>query len=907
MEHGRTLERLDAYKTKQQQQQMMQQQDQQQIRDLHKESLDQILSLEERIRQLELQEFQEKPAATTTTTTTTTKTTMPTTKISLTDQHKSGTKDNKAMKSIGDLKKRGDEDVRASTSNHSNGNFTKSFSDVKTRLDADELLILQLRSENQQLRGVIEDHGSKFQILVNQCSSLEGKRQSLENQLQVERLNAGEQITFLEQKLRGVQDSLIEKIGEVNRLHDNNLPLEFEGDRFRAIFHETLKEVALPSASNAATPNAPTSGLVPTTSSAAHKKRAGGGVGVAGGNAGEDTGAARPTSASVFSVGAPSPQDGSATPATGVSADNSRASSAKTVDSMLDLAETRALNAKLRSLSQQQRGKPVGGGGGGGSGGGGGGGFFSLGAGITTPSPPGSRVSSVNGGAGGGAASSSNGVFNGRATSAPVGGGGRTTHQAENLQDFLKSQDYAHQNRPMTSIPYNYNPGSLTDPTNDNNEPFANGPTHNNFFRDGGHSKGTGGGGGGGGTVPEGRGGASPYELPDKQMPGLGCMPRTPTPMWVEPWSDPDVRRVGSPCYRGQTPDDAFGVRVLGSPPPSKDGGKIIGDEEETQKAKSASNVNELIHKENMAKANPPPTIDDEFSRGSTGPVMILEVQWEGKYIKLFNTSADADEDLSDHLLQQNVGGHPVAVFKLPSKAIMKPNGTLTVWTECSGARHCPPTDYLWKEQLRWGTGPECVTILCRPSGQAVSWATAPNKWASTPNPYDERDYLSVRSTPEPPVNITDADKERLTQYSAKVVCPTPATAQAFLTREKEAPPLLHGAGGRKSSAGSNNNNNNNNNNHNHLASSSFSSTAIPHTETELNTPPLGKGTGIGGGGVQGASRPATGDDAGMLGGAGGRPVSRKTSSRVSGLQSSQSSLRPRVFLGNNTYNYSFE
>ena len=109
MEHGRTLERLDAYKTKQQQQQMMQQQDQQQIRDLHKESLDQILSLEERIRQLELQEFQEKPAATTTTTTTTTKTTMPTTKISLTDQHKSGTKDNKAMKSIGDLKKRGDE------------------------------------------------------------------------------------------------------------------------------------------------------------------------------------------------------------------------------------------------------------------------------------------------------------------------------------------------------------------------------------------------------------------------------------------------------------------------------------------------------------------------------------------------------------------------------------------------------------------------------------------------------------------------------------------------------------------------------------------------------------------------------------------------------------------------------
>ena len=409
-------------------------------------------------------------------------------------------------------------------------------------------------------------------------------------------------------------------------------------------------------------------------------------------------------------------------------------------------------------------------------------------------------------------------------------------------------------------------------------------------------------------------------------MPGLGAMPRTPTPMWVEPWLDPDVRRVGSPGYRGQTPEEVYGVRILGSPPPpkhaAKGGADAPEDEEEGGVGKEAAavaaaaaapktNFNEAVHKENMAKANPPPTIDDEFSRGSTGQVMILEVQWEGKYIKLFNTSSDAEEDLSDHLLQQNVGGHPVAVFKLPTKAVMKPNGTLTVWTECSGARHCPPTDFLWKEQLRWGTGPECVTILCRPSGQAVSWATAPNKWASTPNPYDERDYLSVRSTPEPtptqqPVNITDADKERLTmasiaQYSAKVVCPTPASAQAFLAREKEAPPLLHGsAGGKRAFAGHNNNNSNNNSNH-HLASSSFSSTSIPICGTESNIP--GK---MAGGGA--ASRPATADDAGLLsGGIGGRPISRKTaSSRASGLQSSQS-MRPRVFLGNNTYNYSFE
>ena len=83
MQHGRTLERLDVFKTKQQQQQMMQQQEQLQIRDLHKESLDQILSLEERIRQLEMQEYKvaevQMPP--------------PTSKVkSLTDRQKSGSR-----------------------------------------------------------------------------------------------------------------------------------------------------------------------------------------------------------------------------------------------------------------------------------------------------------------------------------------------------------------------------------------------------------------------------------------------------------------------------------------------------------------------------------------------------------------------------------------------------------------------------------------------------------------------------------------------------------------------------------------------------------------------------------------------------------------------------------------------
>ena len=40
------------------------------------------------------------------------------------------------------------------------------------------------------------------------------------------------------------------------------------------------------------------------------------------------------------------------------------------------------------------------------------------------------------------------------------------------------------------------------------------------------------------------------------------------------------------------------------------------------------------------------------------------------------------------------------------------------VWSASSLAQHNPPTDFLWKEQNKWGTGPECTTILCKPNGQ---------------------------------------------------------------------------------------------------------------------------------------------------------------------------------------------
>ena len=70
-------------------------------------------------------------------------------------------------------------------------------------------------------------------------------------------------------------------------------------------------------------------------------------------------------------------------------------------------------------------------------------------------------------------------------------------------------------------------------------------------------------------------------------------------------------------------------------------------------------------------------------------------------------------------MIQQNVGGHPVAVYRFPPRTKFPDSSTITVWSGMTDSlEHQPPKDYVWAEQQKWGTGPECTTILCKPNGQ---------------------------------------------------------------------------------------------------------------------------------------------------------------------------------------------
>nr|XP_015207496.1 PREDICTED: lamin tail domain-containing protein 1 isoform X2 [Lepisosteus oculatus] len=134
----------------------------------------------------------------------------------------------------------------------------------------------------------------------------------------------------------------------------------------------------------------------------------------------------------------------------------------------------------------------------------------------------------------------------------------------------------------------------------------------------------------------------------------------------------------------------------------------------------------------------------------ATGYIQIAEVHPNGLYVRLVNSSQKQEEDIGGFLLQQNVGGHPVTVFRFPHRTRLKAAASVTVWAAASKVSHKPPEDFLWKEQHRFGTGPECTTILCKPNGQAVAWYT-PVRWsAKSPHAWQDRGFDSEGQSRSP-------------------------------------------------------------------------------------------------------------------------------------------------------------
>jgi hypothetical protein len=78
------------------------------------------------------------------------------------------------------------------------------------------------------------------------------------------------------------------------------------------------------------------------------------------------------------------------------------------------------------------------------------------------------------------------------------------------------------------------------------------------------------------------------------------------------------------------------------------------------------------------------------------------------------------------------ISSSPIAIYRFPSQSIkLAPGRIISVWCNTDEVEQQPPHTFVWKEQLKWGTGPECTTVLSKPNGQAVSWTTGCHKYGN--------------------------------------------------------------------------------------------------------------------------------------------------------------------------------
>lgn len=111
-----------------------------------------------------------------------------------------------------------------------------------------------------------------------------------------------------------------------------------------------------------------------------------------------------------------------------------------------------------------------------------------------------------------------------------------------------------------------------------------------------------------------------------------------------------------------------------------------------------------------------------------TGFLKISEVNPSGRYIRIFNSSRAETADLSGCVIQQWIGGHPVALFRFPLNTGLPPQQFITVWASAADIPSESSTELHWKQQLHFRTGPECTTLLTRPGGQPIDWYRAPHR-----------------------------------------------------------------------------------------------------------------------------------------------------------------------------------
>lgn len=109
-------------------------------------------------------------------------------------------------------------------------------------------------------------------------------------------------------------------------------------------------------------------------------------------------------------------------------------------------------------------------------------------------------------------------------------------------------------------------------------------------------------------------------------------------------------------------------------------------------------------------------------SASATGPVLIEEIDTDGKFICLCNSS-DEDQAMVGFELVKTIG-ESSATYKFTPKYVLKAGQKVMIWASDAGVSSKPPSDLVWKNQASWGSGEDVVVVLLNPEGEEVAKRT---------------------------------------------------------------------------------------------------------------------------------------------------------------------------------------
>ncbi|XP_036382833.1 lamin-B1-like [Megalops cyprinoides] len=116
-------------------------------------------------------------------------------------------------------------------------------------------------------------------------------------------------------------------------------------------------------------------------------------------------------------------------------------------------------------------------------------------------------------------------------------------------------------------------------------------------------------------------------------------------------------------------------------------------------------------------------------SASSTGNVCVDELDVDGKFIRLHNTS-EQDQPMGGFEMTRIIGDVS-ATYRFTPKYVLKAGQKVTIWASNAGASSSPPTDLIWRNQSSWGTSQDIKVVLRNPQGEEVAERTTVFKTAS--------------------------------------------------------------------------------------------------------------------------------------------------------------------------------